>query len=179
MRRSARGCVRSGANGMIAIPSSAPARPSACPKLKCRILAADSPAKEPAMFRSVHAQLLASDFAACFRFYQDTLGLEVAHGGADGPYAQFLVSGVMLTLVDQALVTKALGTTGGRRSLSRPDEAVLVLGVDDVDGLAASLKAKGLALVSEPTDRPIWELRTAHFRDPEGRLVEINQPLER
>ncbi len=131
------------------------------------------------MFRSVHAQLLVSDFAACSRFYHDTLGLEVAHGGADGPYAQFFVNGLMLTLVDQALLMKALGTTGGRRSPSTPDDAVLVLGVDDMDGLAASLKGKGLALVAEPTDRPMWELRTAHFRDPEGRLIEINQPLAR
>ena len=128
------------------------------------------------MFRSVHAQLLVNDFAARFRFYHDTLGLEVAHGGADGPYAQFFVNGLMLTLVDQALLTKALGTTGGRRSPSTPDDAVLVLGVD---GLAASLKGRGVALVAEPTDRPMWELRTAHFRDPEGRPVEINQPLAR
>jgi catechol 2,3-dioxygenase-like lactoylglutathione lyase family enzyme len=27
-------------------------------------------------------------------------------------------------------------------------------------------------------DRPEWGIRTAHFRDPDGNLIEINQPLK-
>ena len=32
---------------------------------------------------------------------------------------------------------------------------------------------KGVEFAVGPTDRPDWYLRTAHFRDPEGNLIEL------
>ena len=57
------------------------------------------------------------------------------------------------------------------------DAVVLVLATKNVDAAANMLRAKGVALVSEPEDRPDWGIRTAHFRDPDGHLIEINCPL--
>jgi len=31
---------------------------------------------------------------------------------------------------------------------------------------------------TEPTDRSVWGIRTAHFRDPDGNLIEINHALK-
>jgi predicted enzyme related to lactoylglutathione lyase len=57
------------------------------------------------------------------------------------------------------------------------DRLVLVLAVDDVDRFAGELTANGVKLLSPPEDRPDWGIRTAHFRDPEGNLVEMYAPL--
>jgi catechol 2,3-dioxygenase-like lactoylglutathione lyase family enzyme len=42
-----------------------------------------------------------------------------------------------------------------------------------VDELYYHLKEKNAIIVTQPMDRPEWGLRTAHFRDPDGNLIEI------
>jgi hypothetical protein len=32
--------------------------------------------------------------------------------------------------------------------------------------------------VGAPQDRPEWGIRVAHVRDPDGTLVEVNEPIE-
>ena len=39
------------------------------------------------------------------------------------------------------------------------------------------MRARGVALVAEPQDCPDWMMRTAHFRDPDGNLIEINSAI--
>jgi len=50
--------------------------------------------------------------------------------------------------------------------------------VPNVDRASQELKTKGVVFETEPMDRPEWGIRTAHFRDPDGNLIEINQPLK-
>jgi len=47
-------------------------------------------------------------------------------------------------------------------------------GVDDIDGVCASLAERGVK-VSKPMDIP-GAGRQAFFRDPSGNLIELNQP---
>ena len=54
---------------------------------------------------------------------------------------------------------------------------VFVFAVENVDAICQQLQAKGIQLTVGPTDRPDWGIRTAHLRDPDGNLIEINQPL--
>jgi len=54
----------------------------------------------------------------------------------------------------------------------------LVLAVDDVDETYRRLADADCERVEPPTDRPEWGIRTAHVRDPDGTLVEVNQPIE-
>jgi lactoylglutathione lyase len=39
------------------------------------------------------------------------------------------------------------------------------------------LQIKGVSFLTEPKNRPDWGIRTAHFRDPAGNLLEIYSPL--
>ncbi|MBO0831384.1 MAG: VOC family protein [Actinobacteria bacterium] len=48
--------------------------------------------------------------------------------------------------------------------------------VADVDGVAAGLASRGIALLSGPADRP-WDMRTVTFTDPAGHIWEIAQPI--
>ncbi len=127
------------------------------------------------MFQSPHIRLLVDDFPACFRFYRDTLGFPATFGTEDDVYADFETGGQGLALFARSLMAEAVGR--GNASTETQDATVLVLATSNVDEAADALRAKGVALITAPTDRPLWGIRTAHFRDPDGHLIEINSPL--
>ncbi|MGV4987645.1 VOC family protein [Streptomyces sp. NPDC001709] len=120
-------------------------------------------------------RLLVTDFAACYRFYADVLGLKPQSGATEGPYEKFSphVGSAGIALQDRAMMAEILDELGetatGHRSL-------VVLRVDDLDAYVAGIVSRGAVLVHGPapmTDR----MRVAHLKDPEGNLVELQQWL--
>jgi catechol 2,3-dioxygenase-like lactoylglutathione lyase family enzyme len=126
-------------------------------------------------FRYTHTRLLVQDFAACFRFYCDVLGFAPRYGDQRGPYAEFKLDGITLALYQRELMADALEAPMPA-SAAGADEVVLCMQVDDVDAAYEALHAKGVRFIAGPTDRPNWRIRTAHLRDPDGNLIEINSP---
>jgi lactoylglutathione lyase len=124
-------------------------------------------------------RLLVNDFARAHRFYRELVGLEPRFGDQNGPYEEFVGDGAMLALFDRRQMMEALGTHAS--ILAEPehvgDRAMLCLETDDVDATYERLRDAGVNFVTEPHDRPTWVLRVAHFRDPEGNLIELNSPL--
>jgi lactoylglutathione lyase len=55
-------------------------------------------------------------------------------------------------------------------------QALLTIGVDDVDAACAALAEQGLTPLNGPVDRP-WGVRTAAFADPDGHVWELAQSL--
>ncbi|WP_433547754.1 VOC family protein [Streptomyces sp. CA-294286] len=120
-------------------------------------------------------RLLVSDFAACYRFYGEVLGLKPQSGFADGPYERFSPStgSAGIALQDRAAMAELLGELSrepvGHRSF-------VVLRVDDLDGYCEEITGRGAELVHGPgllTER----MRVAHLKDPEGNLVELQEWL--
>ncbi|MEV6835503.1 VOC family protein [Streptomyces sp. NPDC051133] len=120
-------------------------------------------------------RLLVTDFAACYRFYADVLGLKPQSGATGGPYEKFSphTGSAGIALQDRAMMAQILReleeAATGHRSL-------VVLRVDDLDAYCAEITARGATLLHGPapmTDR----MRVAHLRDPEGNLVELQQWL--
>ncbi|MET8722430.1 MULTISPECIES: VOC family protein [Streptomyces] len=120
-------------------------------------------------------RLLVTDFAACYRFYADVLGLKPQSGASEGPYEKFSphTGSAGIALQDRAVMAEVLpelaGAATGHRSL-------VVLRVDDLDTYCAGLVARGATLLHGPapmTDR----MRVAHLRDPEDNLVELQEWL--
>ncbi|TWV35569.1 VOC family protein [Streptomyces misionensis] len=120
-------------------------------------------------------RLLVTDFAACYRFYADVLGLTPQSGASEGPYEKFSphTGSAGIALQDRAMMADVLpelaGSTTGHRSL-------VVLRVDDLDAYCAGLVSRGAALLHGPapmTDR----MRVAHLKDPEDNLVELQEWL--
>ncbi|MFI9610775.1 VOC family protein [Streptomyces sp. NPDC052023] len=118
-------------------------------------------------------RLLVSDFTTCYHFYADVLGLKPQSGATDGPYERFspATGSAGIALQDRAMMADLLGevhdTATGHRSL-------VVLRVDDLDGYCARITERGATLLHGPaptTDR----MRTAHLKDPEGNLVELQE----
>ena len=124
-------------------------------------------------------RLLVTDFAGCFRFYRDVLGLPVASGDETDVYASFhLTPDVGLGLFRRDLMAEAVNTQAKPSTADAQDATVVAYAVDDVDAAAQEVQAKGVALLTVPTDRPDWSMRTIHFRDPDGNLVELFSGLK-
>lgn len=122
-------------------------------------------------------RLLVQDFPSMFSFYHDTLGLNCTWGDKDNIYASFdigLPSG--LALFKQELMAEAIHDTSSQ--IGQNESFAIVIEVDQIDLSFAALKEKGVHFITEPKDMPAWGIRVAHFRDPEGNLVEIFSPLE-
>ncbi len=124
-----------------------------------------------------HIRLLVVDYQACFRFYRDVMGFEVTYGDENGPYADFDTGETNLALFDRRLMAAVVGNEDLATTAVAQDQLALIFGVPDVDQTFAGLKQAGVAVVNEPHDQSTWGIRAAHFRDPEGNLLEINQPL--
>jgi len=129
------------------------------------------------MLRSPHVRLLVSDFPACFRFYRDILGFTAGFGSEDDVYTEFSIGDQTLALFRRDLMAEAVGAAGKPATADAQDRAALVFATDDVDRAAAELRERGVTLTAGPQDRPDWMVRTAHFRDPDGNLIEINSSI--
>jgi lactoylglutathione lyase len=123
-------------------------------------------------------RLLVRDFPACFRFYKDVLGLPLGYGSPEEVYADFkLDEQQTLALFKRELMAEVVGKQAAPAQADAQDAALVVFEVDNLDDAVKALSAKGVTFVSQPTDRPEWGMRTAHFRDPDGNLLEIYHPL--
>jgi lactoylglutathione lyase len=122
-----------------------------------------------------HIRLLVTDFAACYRFYAEVLGLKPQSGAVDGPYEKFSAAtgSAGIALQDRAMMAGILGELGDEATGHR---SLVVLRVDDLDAYCARTTARGATLLHGPapmTDR----MRVAHLKDPEGNLVELQEWL--
>ncbi|MCY9786365.1 VOC family protein [Nocardiopsis sp. EMB25] len=128
--------------------------------------------------RCTYIRLLVNDYEACFRFYSDVLKLPVLRGDTGSRYAEFDAgSATRLALNQREVMAEALETDTADPELPHQDRLAVVFEVDDVDATAAQLVADGARLVRGPRDWTAWGIRAAHFRDPDGYLLEISRPL--
>jgi lactoylglutathione lyase len=127
--------------------------------------------------RLTHTRLLVSDFDACLHFYRDTLGLPCTLLVEGGIYAEFETGGALLALYRRDLMANVLGTGDRPAHATSQDNVALTFDVDNVDALYHQLSERGVKFITEPVDNEAWVLRVAHFRDPEGNLIEINHSL--
>jgi len=108
-------------------------------------------------------------------FYHDVLGLDVEF--EDDESVGFKIEGLAFIVlqVDRARVQlqgEPTATPGAGAT------AFLTTFTDDVDALHANLVERGVPFFQRPADQP-WGMRTAYFKDPDGHVWEIAQPVER
>lgn len=131
------------------------------------------------MFKYEFTRLLVSNFKECFLFYRDVMGFNLVFGNEDDVYAAFKTGSTQIALFDQYFMSKAIGNEHLPASAPSQDKYCLVFAVENVDQTCLLLQEQGVLLLTLPEDRPDWGIRSAHFRDPDGNLIEINQPLAR
>ncbi len=130
-------------------------------------------------YKYEYTRLLVTTFKECFLFYRDVMGFQVTYGSEDDEYADFSTGTLTVALFDQQRMSTVVGTSHLPARSETQDNTCLVFGVEDVDATCQRLVQQGVKLLTKPTDRSDWGIRTAHFRDPDGNLIEIYQPLKR
>jgi len=108
-------------------------------------------------------------------FYHEVLGLDVEF--EDDQSVGFKIEGLAFIVlqVDRARVQLQGEPTATPRAGSA---AFLTSFTEDVDALHANLVERSIHFFQRPTDQP-WGMRTAYFKDPDGHVWEIAQPIER
>ena len=119
-------------------------------------------------------RLLVNDFEKSFNFYSETLGLKCTWGDKDAVYASFdigLPSG--LAIFKSELMAEATGNIKANKDNTLNDKFAIIIEVENVDEMFKELKNNSIKFITEPKDMKAWGIRVAHFRDPDGNLIEI------
>jgi lactoylglutathione lyase len=122
-----------------------------------------------------HTRLLVNNYKDCYEFYREVLDFPCTWGDESSNYAQFTVGATQLAIFEKQQMLEDIGK-------SSPDleqnmfQAMLIFRVVNVDQKYEELKSK-VPFINEPHDRKDWGIRVAHFKDPEGNLIEINHNI--
>lgn len=119
--------------------------------------------------------LFVADLQRSKVFYHDVLGLDVEF--EDDESVGFKIEGLAFIVlqVDRARVQLQGEPTA---TPSAGATAFLTTFTGNVDALYADLVERGIRFFQEPADQP-WGMRTAYFKDPDGHVWEIAQPVDR
>lgn len=125
-----------------------------------------------------HLRLLVEDYKECFKFYSETMGLKVIWGNQNTGYAEFDTGEARLAVFTRKEMAEVVGTSVLPAGSISQDRHTVILRVPNVDEAYAGLKEKDVDFITEPQDRTDWGIRTAHLRDPDGNLIELNCRLK-
>jgi lactoylglutathione lyase len=120
---------------------------------------------------------LVDAFEAYLRFYRATLHLPLGLEAGDGVSAEFDARDATLAIHRRDLMSHVVGPVGNRGT-SASDDVLITFAVDSVDDTVDELRGRGVELVTGAHDQGAWMFRVAHFRDPDGHLIEINTPIQ-
>ena len=118
-------------------------------------------------------------FDEMWDFYAIKLGMNPRLGKENGVYEEFRINGAVLSIYKREYMGNALN----KKLLSFPskpaDTIVIILQVPNVDSAYKELQERGVSFITKPEDREEWIIRTAHLRDPDGNLIELNEPIKK
>lgn len=124
-----------------------------------------------------YVRILTLRFEEMYNFYTKVLGMEPRFKAANGPYEEFVTDGANLSIFSRGDMMAAMNLETSDNIHECQDKEIIIFRVDDVDATYDELKEKGVIFLTPPIDRLEWSIRTAHFRDPDGNIIEINQRL--
>lgn len=126
-----------------------------------------------------NVRLLVKDYAKCFKFYKEQLGLIPAWGDENSGYASFKVAegieGLALFVSDW--MAPSVGNADKPMPMNCREKIMVSFEVSNVDEVYRTLSAEGVEFINKPTDMPDWGMQVVHLRDPEDNLIELFTPL--
>ncbi len=124
---------------------------------------------ETLRLRSVMPAITATDLERSLAFYRDLLGFVVA----DEMRAEERLVGVLLKAGAVELLLSQDDFAKGRDRVKGVGLRLYAVTRQDVDELAAAIRARGGSLSHEPTDQP-WGARDFAVDDPDGFKISIS-----
>lgn len=128
-------------------------------------------------FSFTHTRLLVPNYREYFHFYRHTLGFEVTLRTKEVGYADLRTGDTTLALFDRTAMAESVKADSKPVDADQQDEVAVIFEVSSVDEVYEQLQPE-VEFVTRPHDQPDWGIRVAHFRDPAGTLLEINEPHE-
>lgn len=120
--------------------------------------------------------LAVRDVPTMTAYYRDILGFEVEATYEDPGYATLRLGGVRLSLAEQGHTADDLPShTMTSQSDPAHPAVALVLEIEDIGVAVEHLRSHGAHFASD-VFRPPWGGGRCFITDPEGNLVEIEQP---
>jgi catechol 2,3-dioxygenase-like lactoylglutathione lyase family enzyme len=150
--------------------------PTVC-EILSRKLSADKGNTGMIDLKRSHLRILVKNFRQCFLFYRDVLELPVRYGDENADYAEFKTDALHIALFKRDFMAEVVDRADHPSEAPMQDRMAMILRVADTAKTFERLREKGVAFATPPTDRPAWQCRTAHFRDPDGNLIELNSDL--
>jgi lactoylglutathione lyase len=131
------------------------------------------------MMKLSQIRLMVKDFNKSVAFYKDVMEFPMVMSEEKMQYASFNTGEIKLELLSRKSMAEVLGEKELPTNADSQSKFLLDVAVDDVDKIYNSLMEKGAESVTEPHDRKEWNARVAHFRDPDGNVIEIyKHPLK-
>ncbi|HEX7975048.1 MAG TPA: methylmalonyl-CoA epimerase [Anaerolineales bacterium] len=128
-----------------------------------------------------HIAILVDDLEATLSFWRDALGLELA-GMQDVPVEQAQIAFLPAGQSEIELVRTTTGDSGLARFLEKrgPGMHHICLEVDDIAGMIAQLKAKGIQMINEEPRQGAGGRKYAfvHPKSTHGVMVELYELLK-
>ncbi len=121
----------------------------------------------------LQVRLVVKDFKKSVIFYRDMLEFKVRWYQEDMEYALFDIGETKIELLSRKAMAEVLGEANIPIEAGSSSNFILDFGVEDVDISYNRLRKKGIEFLTEPFDRKEWGARVAHFRDPDGNIIEI------
>lgn len=113
------------------------------------------------------------DVARSAAFYRDVVGLEPI---ADfGSYAEFEWGNLILGLRQRDNAVRQYGDAVAPARSGASHQVTVT--VEDVAAFADRLASRGAEILQPLTDQA-WGMRSTTFRDPDGHVVEVCQPID-
>ena len=121
---------------------------------------------------SLSASLTVRDIDACLAWYRDAVGFSVDR--------EIIREGKLRAVAVRAGgVRLLLNQDDGAKGVDRPKGAgfsLMITTRQNVDAIAARIRAHGGSLVTEPADMP-WGARAFRVQDPDGFAFAISSPV--
>lgn len=125
----------------------------------------------------LQVRLMVKDFKKSVIFYRDMLEFPMGYHHEDLEYALFEIGETKIELFSAKAMAEAIGEPYKPGDPNASTNFLLNFNVEDVDVSFNRFRKKGIVFVTEPHDRKEWGARVAHFRDPDGNLIEIYKAL--
>ncbi len=126
---------------------------------------------------AAHTRLFVSDIATCTEFYRDVLKFKPVTIQIEKGYAEFEVGSLRLSLFRRREMAEILRTSDKPATADCQDQFGLILQVRDMDKIYQELRHANVAFDETPTQNAEFALKVAYFRDPDGNLIGLFEPM--